>query len=594
MSSPVTITSVEFFNFKALNHFSVRLQHMNVLVGPNNSGKSTVLSSLRVLAEGLRQGRAKSADRVPGPDGDTIGYRLPEKNLPISVENVHTDYTETDSRVVFRLSNGNTLQLFFPIDEGCVLLPDAGGKPTRTPSEFRRAFPISVGIVPVLGPVEHEEVIRDEETVRRGLATHRASTHFRNYWLTYPAGFDDFAQLVRETWPGMDIQRPERVPMSNKLRMFATEDRIDRELSWSGFGFQIWCQLLTHISRSRGDTLLVIDEPEIYLHPDVQRQLLGILRSAGPDVVLATHSTEMMGEADPSEILMIDKARRSAQRLRDVVEVQAALDAIGSLQNITLTKLARNRKIVFVEGDHDYRIIRRFAKQANFAALATGNDLTVVESGGFSAWERVEATAWGLEQMLSGGALQIAAIFDRDYFAQEEIDHILGKLRQHLKLAHIHLRKEIENYLLVPWVLDRAFRKAVAERQHRSGIAVPIAESIPEMLERLTVPLRNKIQGQYVSKRTHYMGPRSSEDASVFAADTMEWFDAKWGDLNTRMEIVPGKEVLRSLREQLQMGYSVNLTDAKIIDEFRRNEIPGDMLTLLDLLENYRSGESPA
>lgn len=591
MTNEVTITSIEFYNFKALNHFSVRLQRLNVMVGPNNSGKSTILSSLRVLAEGIRQGRAKTADRVPGPDGDTIGYRIPEKNLPISIENVHTDYAETDSKVVFRLSNRNILQLFFPREGGCVLLTDAGGRPTRTAGEFRRNFPVSIGVVPVLGPVEHEEQARDIDTVKRGLATHRASSHFRNFWLHFPEGFEEFAKLVRDTWPGMDVQRPERTPMSSKLTMFASEDRIDRELFWSGFGFQIWCQLLTHISRASGDSLLVIDEPEIYLHPDVQRQLLGILRDAGPDVILATHSTEIMGEADPSEILLIDKTLRSAQRLRDVIQVQAALDAIGSLQNITLTKLARNRKILFVEGDYDYRTIRRFAKQANFVGLATGNDLTIVESDGFSEWRRVQATAWGLNKMLSGDALQIAAIFDRDFFAPEELDSILGELRKDLHLAYIHSRKEMENYLLVPAVLDRAFKKAVAERQKRSGIVSAITESIHHMLEHITSSLRNTYQAQYVAKRTSYLGRRSSTDDAVIAAETMEWFDERWRDLDTRMEIVSGKEVLKLLREQVQSRYSVNLTDARIIDEFRRHEIPSDMLALLQLLEDYRSGE---
>ena len=32
------ITSVKFSNFKALRNYSVSLQRMNVLVGPNNSG----------------------------------------------------------------------------------------------------------------------------------------------------------------------------------------------------------------------------------------------------------------------------------------------------------------------------------------------------------------------------------------------------------------------------------------------------------------------------------------------------------------------------------------------------------------------------
>ena len=44
-------------------------------------------------------------------------------------------------------------------------------------------------------------------------------------------------------------------------------------------------------------------------HPDVQRQLLSLLRTLGPDILLATHSTEILAEADPSEIALVDKAK---------------------------------------------------------------------------------------------------------------------------------------------------------------------------------------------------------------------------------------------------------------------------------------------
>ena len=182
--------------------------------------------------------------------------------------------------------------------------------------------------------------------------------------------------------------------------MFCSENRQDREIYWAGFGFQIWCQLLTHLSRAHEFNLTVIDEPEVYLHPDVQRQLLGILRDIKVDVVLATHSTEILGEADPAEILLIDKTLRSAKRLRDVEGVQQALDAIGSIQNITLTQLARTKKILFVEGMDDYKIIRRFAKNMGFQELSSGADITPFESGGYSSWERVKSLAWGIQKTL--------------------------------------------------------------------------------------------------------------------------------------------------------------------------------------------------
>jgi len=169
---------------------------MNILVGPNNSGKSTILSAFRVLAAGLRRARAKNPEYIEGPKGYCHGYSLSGESLPISIENVHTDLNEIDTSVLFRLSNGNNLRLFFPRDGGVLLIPEPAGRMGKSTSGFKQAYPISIGVVPVLGPVEHEESLLQDETIRKNLATHRASGHFRNYWWLYPDGFDEFADLL--------------------------------------------------------------------------------------------------------------------------------------------------------------------------------------------------------------------------------------------------------------------------------------------------------------------------------------------------------------------------------------------------------------
>lgn len=580
------ITSAEFRNFKALKHFTVGVQEMNVLVGPNNSGKSTIVGTFRLLGEAMRRARARTPEWVSVEGRDQLGYAIPSDSIPISLENVHTDYSESASYATFRLSNANFLELYFPIDGGCYLLARTAKKQVRTPTDFKREFPIVIAAVPVLGPLEHEEPILDPETIRRNLNTHRASRNFRNYWYHNEEGFDTFAAMVEQTWPGMEIQRPSRADaMSRKLVMFAREERIARELYWSGFGFQVWCQLLTHVSRAAGSTLLLIDEPEIYLHPDVQRQLLSILRDAGPDILLATHSSEIMGEADPTEILLIDKNKRTAQRLRDAAGVQVALDAIGSLQNVTLTQLARTGKVLFVEGAHDYKLLRRFARRLGLATLAAGSELTAVESGGFSSWEKVKGTAWGFERAL-GGALSIAAVYDRDFLSDEEVECVLMDLRGHLKFAHIHQRKEIENYLLQASVLQRALVRAVRDRIGKNAV-VPLEEATG-ILSLVTEPLRATVQAQYISKRVAFLAKRRKDDQSTVTVETIRWFDQRWEDLSQRLMIVPGKEVLQKFRETVQQRWQVNLTDIRIIDEFRSEDVPPDLVALLESLESFR------
>lgn len=587
--SNISITSVDFQNYKALKRYSLSIQHMNILVGPNNAGKSTILSAFRALGVGMRQAFAKKASFVTYKESDRYGYQLSEEILPMSLENVHTDYQEVETSVTFRLSNGNKLILYFPVSGGCYLIPETNGSTVNTPKTFRREFPLQLEIVPVLGPVEQNETFISEETVRKGLTTHRASRHFRNYWRYFPQGFDDFSDLISKTWPGMTIEAPkQRDMLSNELVMFCYENRIMRELYWSGFGFQVWCQLLTHISRCKDATLLIIDEPEVYLHPDIQRQLLGILRYCGPDIIIATHSTEIMSEADASEILLINKQARSAERLKDIDGMQKALDSVGSVQNITLTHLARTGRVLFVEGDYDFKLLRRFAKVLGLSELATGNDITSFESGGFSYWEKIRSFAWGFKETMSK-ALLIGAIFDRDYWSNEEISNIEEELKMHLEFSHIHKRKEIENYLLVPAALDKAISKAIKDRQRRSGELSPEFDSVTDLLDIITSPMKIQIQAQYIAKRAEYLKKGNNIDSATLNMETMELFEEKWNNVNTRMEIVPGKEVLRQLRAAIQTQYSVSITDFRIIDEFKSSDIPTDLRELIFGIDEFRT-----
>lgn len=563
---------------------------MNILVGPNNCGKSTILGVFRVLDAGLRRARAKRPEILEGPDGHNRGYPIPDDSIPISLENAHTDYSEAETTVRFRLSNGNKLLLYFPKEGGCRLFSEVEGRRPETTVQFQRAFPVALCVVPVLGPLEHEEEVVQPETVRRNLTTHRASRHFRNFWHHYPEGFAEFATLVKNTWPGMEIQRPERTEMlDSKLRMFCLEDRITRELFWAGFGFQIWCQLLTHLIRATSDSFVVIDEPEIYLHPDVQRQFLNILRDLKCDALLATHSTEIIGDAEPTEILSVDKTERAARRLKNIDAVQEAIERIGSIQNITLSQLARHRRVLFVEDLEDFKLLRRFARVVGLTELSSASALSPVEAAG-AAWKRVKAVAWGIEKII-GNPLKIGVVFDPDYRSKEEIDEILKELRKQVAFAHFHGRKEIENYLLVSRVLERALSDALAERSARSGDEVPKIVPIHHDLEKITDSIRVEVQAQYLAKRREWLQHTGRDDSTILAETTKE-FEVKWANMEERVKIVPGKTVLRALRKNWQERYAVSVSNFRIVSAFQAIEIPGELADLLVQLDEFSASGS--
>jgi hypothetical protein len=301
---------------------------------------------------------------------------------------------------------------------------------------------------------------------------------------------------------------------------------------------------------------------------------------------MATHSTEIMAEADPGEIILVDKKKRHGQRLRDVEGVQRALDAVGSIQNIALSTLAKNRRLLFVEGDEDFRIIRRFAKKLGFDQLGTGVGITPLQSGGFGSWQRIATLASGIADAL-GASLMIGAVYDRDYFCQEEIVSIESNLKGSLALSKVLARKEMENYLLVPEAIDRAIRRVILEKESRTGEDSVIPDTL-KLIGDITDDFKDDVCSQITAKRVAFL-KQSHRDPADITKETLKSFSKQWAVMDRRLLIVPGKEVLRCLRDRVQAISGVTLTLARIIDAMKKEEIPMDLVDLIKEIDNYRS-----
>ena len=137
----------------------------------------------------------------------------------------------------------------------------------------------------------------------------------------------------------------------------------------------------------------------------------------GPDILLATHSTEIITEAEPDDIVLVNKRRRRAQTHKKSLELADVFSLLGSNLNPILTQLAKTRRVVFVEGK-DFHILSKFAHKLNAIKVSNRSDFAVVQVKGFNP-ERVRSLKVGMETTL-GGKINAAVIFDRDYRCVEE------------------------------------------------------------------------------------------------------------------------------------------------------------------------------
>jgi energy-coupling factor transporter ATP-binding protein EcfA2 len=140
-------TSVHFHHFKAFRDYSLSLGRFNVLVGPNNSGKSTVLGAFRILAEAFRKARSRNPELVPGPRGTAWGYYVDLREVPIATENVFYDYDDTTpASVRFRISNGNQLLLYFPERGRCYLICETRKRAVTSTATFKSQYMFQSGL----------------------------------------------------------------------------------------------------------------------------------------------------------------------------------------------------------------------------------------------------------------------------------------------------------------------------------------------------------------------------------------------------------------------------------------------------------------
>ncbi len=580
------INSIRFINFKALEDFTIYLKDFNVLTGPNNNGKSTILDGLRVLQAAYRYASRYNPKAIQSPYGNVkYGYEIPESTIPIILENIQTNFNTSEPSVIyFKLEQGKQLSLYFHVDHPTYLFFDTPNKTPFTASSFRKEFSLNISIVPTLGPFEVEEELLEPEYVKRWYGSRRSPRMFRSYWFYNPTKFAEFKQQVEDSWNGMSISFPERKgTFSKEVVMFCEENRMPREICWSGFGFQIWLQLLTHILNSKEANLIVVDEPEIYLHPDLQHKVLELLKDTNTRVVLATHSVEIINSVEPNEVLLIDKKNKSSKRISDLEGLQIVSDILGSGQNIQLTRLARGKKILFVEG-LDVKLLNRIARICKLDDLFTSGVITVIPIDGFSQHDKIIHTNWAFSKVL-GEELTISVLLDRDYRTDDEVKIVFEKLHKEISLVHILEGKEIENYFIVPNAIEKAIHNRIAEKQITSKIE---SVAIQEMIVCTADELKEDTKTQIVAHRAK-LSQKSSKDISTVIKEASLEFEKRWKEIPFRFKTISGKAFFSLLNTKLQETYKANITLTQVATHMKYEDVNPDIIHFLSCLEKMKN-----
>jgi predicted ATP-dependent endonuclease of OLD family len=339
----------------------------------------------------------------------------------------------------------------------------------------------------------------------------------------------------------------------------------EKELFWAGDGIQIFVQLLWHLHRAWGASTVVLDEPEVFLHADLQRRLVKILSEMPAQTIVATHSSEIISEAPASSIIWVSKERRRAVPAPDPSVLEELSTSLGSGFNLRLARALRAKVAVFVEGE-DMKILRVLAATVGATAVATEAGVVVESFGGYTKRASARAFAWLTDNLL-GKAVHCFVVLDSDYRPPEVMQAAKKELEAVGAVPKAWKRKELESYLLVPSAIGRLAGASEAE----------VRQILDDLAQELRVKVVTRFQREFEDARH----PRSLKDRHQVLEDAMTATEAVWGSFESRIARCPAKDLIRGLNRELASRGFKTMSTEDIAMELSAAEIPDEMRLFL-------------
>lgn len=293
------VETVRIQNFGCARDVTLELTRLHALIGPNDSGKSTVLAAIRTACELIRLGEHELADRTGLDPRGMLG-------TSIMMCSGTTEVTCARSKTTWSVSAGNAARHLIRDQSLEVPFRDEIADPMRgaalirwDPDMIRRPCElIPEGRPLMIGERgERTPAIYDALLSRNRSVFGRIEAELKRHFPT-----------VKEVWlPALN--------RSEKALGVILEDETKVQADQMSEGLLYWLAfaVLPHIDPT---PLLLVEEPENGLHPSRIAEVVKVLRDVSnrAQVIIATHSPLVINELQPNEVTILTRAEKVGTR----------------------------------------------------------------------------------------------------------------------------------------------------------------------------------------------------------------------------------------------------------------------------------------
>ncbi|MCX5905469.1 MAG: AAA family ATPase [Proteobacteria bacterium] len=576
------LIEVKLQNFRCFNDHTLPFKPTSIVIGRNNAGKSTLVEALRLVSIVVARYQSLTYHAVPKwadiPRRE-VGVSPSLKGMEFNFRTLFYRYNDPPAIIMATFDNECAVKIYLG-GEGQIhaVVFNQDGFVVKSRTEANKVKMPSIEIMPQVAPVSRDEVILTSEYVRSAISSPLAPLHFRNQLNILKQFYPLFIEMSETTWPGLQIKELSGGQFfpGDSLQLMVRDEDFVSEIGSMGHGLQMWLQTMWFLSRSSEASTVILDEPDVYMHPDIQRRLIRFIKNRFPQIIVTTHSVELMSEVDVDEILIIDRKRPRSRFAGTLPAVQKLIEHIGSVHNIHLAKLWHSRRCILVEGK-DLKLLGEFHNVLFSASIEGISALPNMSIGGWGGWNYAIGSSMLLKNA-GGQSIVVYCILDYDYHTKAECEKRMSEAKNAGVQLHIWQRKEIENYCLVPSAVQRLIASRVSRRK-----VPPTIDDVVLQFEAIFKELKDDV---FDALSAEILAQDRKLGAGGANKKARESLDKSWKSFEGRISIVSGKEVLSRLSKWSQDNFNVSMNASLIARQLKSHEIPDEVKHVVSAIEN--------
>ena len=573
------IQKIHIENFKSIKALDIELDRVNILVGGNNSGKTSILQaiqfgcsiaqSLKIIAgtkkinttDFVRTIEAKELVYSPLKDVQALarGGKLKDtkKNEYNNILITYQDESEEETRIEIKKGTNRNIMASVNVNE----LSKRFGELDKPMCMF----------VPGLAGIPYNEEFKSESIVRKAASKGDANEVIRNVllllskdkqeWSRFQSEFQDIFPTMR-----IEVSFNEKIDDYIDVRIIEKKDPDAKEsnlpLDAAGTGVLQAIQILSYVSVYQPQ-ILILDEPDAHLHPNNQRRILnyifGLAEERDFQIILSTHSRHVVDLSKDVAKLMWVKNGEIQQEEEGNVRM---LMEIGALDRGDLLKNGFVEYVFITEDSTDLDMTKTFL-------LSNGFDLNTVDIWSYSGCSKVD-TAIILANFIKEHAPGTKIILhrDRDYLSEEEVSKYIERVTAAVDYCFITRNLDLESYYI-----------SASHLQYVYGDSMSYDEA-EEIIDLATQTSKDKSIDKYINAR--FLTLKSEVNKGVIKPATLTRECMTNYDNNVE-RYRHGKITLKALKNELQKRkYDINklisssdfVADVELKEYYEKTKIP--------------------